>query len=260
MSLRPKKHKSKQLETEEDEGQKYLKGYWKARQEYAEKQESAMKPRKIKSKVEKTRENEDKKPESERTSDNQVASSAKTTPAQPQQEPPDSKSISIHNAQHQRLPNSGRIGWHEESAILSGYMWSLMLYAAVGVIWIVDLWQIQSGAEWPISDFTPDLGLFLVIILLCIVHFPLTVYILYWQWDCYRTRDTDVKVSLDSDCFRNQTTIAFLILGFIFISLFGLKCVIEGELLLPVWLNPLMLASSILLLTIVCTIILHHRQ
>jgi hypothetical protein len=141
-----------------------------------------------------------------------------------------------------------------KSAILLGYIWSAMLYAAVIVIWVVDLWQVQSGVNWPISDFTPDLGLLLLIVLLCTVHFPLTLSALYWQWACFQPRDIDSKDVLDTNLFRTRSIIVFLILGLVFVSFLGLKSSIEGEFVLPMWINPSALALLILLLMTVLTL------
>ena len=147
----------------------------------------------------------------------------------------------------------------KKSAILIGYIWSLLLYMAAAVIWIIDLWQIQSGVSWPLSDFTPDVALLLVVTLLCVVHFPLTVHALYWQWGCFLPRDDDSKLVFNRASFRNRTSTTFLLLAFVFVSVLGLKSAIEGEILLPSWVNPLAIAISILLLMVIMTIAFYYR-
>jgi len=146
-----------------------------------------------------------------------------------------------------------------KSAILLGYIWSLILYVAVVAIWVVDLWQIQTGVAWPMSDYTPDAVLLLLVLLVCIVHFPLTLYALYWQWDCFTTREDDMKLVLNKDLFRVRSITTFFTLAFVFVLLFGLKFAMEGEFLLPLWLNPLILTLFILLLMITFTIGFWYR-
>ena len=147
----------------------------------------------------------------------------------------------------------------KKSAILLGYIWSLILYTVVVGIWIIDLWQIESGVSWPISGFTPDVSLLLIVTLLCVVHFPLTVSVLYWQWGCFQPRDDDSKLVFNRTSFRNRGSTTFLLLAFAFVSVVGLKSAIEGEFLLPSWFNSLAIAVSILLMMTIMTIAFCYR-
>jgi hypothetical protein len=142
----------------------------------------------------------------------------------------------------------------KKSAILLGYVWSLILYTVVIGIWIIDLWQIESGVPWPISGFTPDTALLLIVTLLCVLHFPLTVSALYWQWGCFQPRDEDSKLVFNRVSFRNRGSATFLSLASIFVSVLVLKSAFEGEFLLPSWFNTLAIAISILLMTAIMAI------
>lgn len=142
----------------------------------------------------------------------------------------------------------------KKSAILIGYIWSLLLYMTTAVVWIIDLWQIQSGVAWPLSNYTPDAALILVIIFICVIQFPMTVSAIYWQWDSFQTRTEDMKLVLDESSFRIRSITTFFVLAFVFISLLGLKSVIEGELLLPPFLDTLTIAVLILLVMIIINI------
>ncbi|MFX1263366.1 MAG: hypothetical protein ACFFAZ_14895 [Promethearchaeota archaeon] len=147
----------------------------------------------------------------------------------------------------------------KKSAILLGYIWSLILYMAVVGFWIIDLWQIESGVPWPTSDFTPDAAFLLIVTLLCVLHFPLTVSALYWQWGCFQPRDEDSKLVFNRVSFRNRGPTTILLLASVFVSVLGLKSAIEGEFLLPSWFNSLAMAISILLVMVVMTIAFYSR-
>ncbi|MDH4214519.1 MAG: hypothetical protein OEV85_11405 [Candidatus Thorarchaeota archaeon] len=146
-----------------------------------------------------------------------------------------------------------------KSALLLGYIWLILLYIPVVAIWVVDLWQIQIGVAWPMSNYTPDAVLLLLVLLVCMLHFPLTLYALYWQWDCFTTREDDMKLVLNKGLFKTRSTTTFFTLAFVFVLFFGLKSAMEREFLLPLWLNPLTLALFILLLMITFTLGLWYR-
>lgn len=148
----------------------------------------------------------------------------------------------VNPEEHKRIRNS---------SILTGYIWSLLLYIVILMIWIVTMYQIQLGVEWPLSNYVPDASMLLLIASIGFLHFPLTVSATFWLWDCFRAGEDNTQLILDESIYRKRGGVVCFSLTIVLVLLLYFKATIEGELDVLLWITPTVLGIIIIVMIVV---------
>ncbi|MDF1540676.1 MAG: hypothetical protein P1Q69_17395, partial [Candidatus Thorarchaeota archaeon] len=143
--------------------------------------------------------------------------------------------------EHKRIRNS---------SILIGYVWSLLLYIGI-MIWIVTIWQIQLGVDWPLSNYVPDAYMLLLIASIAFLHFPLTVSAFFWQWNGFRASDGDTQLVLDESTYRKRSGLVAVSMIILLVLFYCLEATIEGTLDVLSGISPTVLGVVILFVIVI---------